>query len=156
MWLGIDPGKHGAFVVVDADYQVVLESAVPMIGKDYDDGQMLILLHTAKALGVSLCTIERTQAMPKQGATSGWAIGQGFGLWRMGLRAAGLPYQIVSPSKWKGTFGINGDNQKNQAIILAKRLVPTLTMRPTPRSRVDSADHAEAALLAIYGMRQHG
>lgn len=156
MWCGIDPGKKGALVVLDEDHQCVLELATPTVGKGYNIALMIGYVQMAAALGVRLCILEASKAMPRDGATSAWTTGYGFGIWETCLVTAKVPYQTATPSTWKRTFGISGDDQKPQAILLARKLVPGLTMRRTPKCTTDSSDHAEAALLAVYGARLYG
>lgn len=155
MVIGIDPGKGGALALVKAA-QVLHVEDTPLIkgtkGKaQYDERGMW---STLKALTerhqVDRIVLEKVSAMPGQGVTSMFTFGQGFGLWLGMLAALPVPYELVTPRRWKKTMlaDIPGTDQKARSILAAKRLFPGLEL---PRKK----DHgkAEAVLLAAYGLR---
>ena len=55
---------------------------------------------------VHMACIEKVHAMPKQGVTSMFTFGYGYGGLRMALIAAGFPFQEVQPRAWQKHFGI--------------------------------------------------
>ena len=69
--LGIDPGKHGAAVLLNADGQIERCWDTPTLqaaGKTvYDTKAMCGIIHTARPADIA---IERVHAMPGQGVTS--------------------------------------------------------------------------------------
>jgi len=168
-YAGIDPGLDGWLAVIDADGQPVALHKAPTIptGKGsrraYDLRAMSSLVSTA-CLCVTLCVIEQQQAMPSQGSASGFRTGYGYGLWRMALTAAQVPHAEVRPAAWKRAAGLSAGRSaaakrdhnaatkeaKAKAIAKVQALYPSLSLLPTPRSRVPSADMAEAVLLARY------
>ena len=64
--------------------------------------------------------LESQQAMPRQGVSSTFSTGQGFGMWRGILAALRLPYEIVTPATWtRGMLkGAPGEG-KERAIAVA-------------------------------------
>ena len=145
IYIGIDPGAKGSMALIFPDdrkpevfpfesnlYQSVLKSIV-----DED---------TAK------CSLERVGAMPKQGVTSMFNFGMNYGFIQGLLTAYSIPYELVTPQKWKKEFQITGD--KNNSIAVCKRLFPDIDLRRTERCRKDDDGMAEALLLACYAQRR--
>jgi len=121
--------------------------------------------------------LEESLVMPQQGAVSGKTIGFQAGALQMALVATGLPYTLVKPAMWKkvmfdglpkiektsktiqkgkrvGQTVTSRDSKaiKAQSIKMARQLCPMLALI-SEGSRVESADRAEAFLLAKYGER---
>jgi hypothetical protein len=67
----------------------------------------------------------------------------------------GWPYEVVSPVKWKGHFGIRAD--KSLALDCAGKLMPEdaglWTARRGYCTRARGIGRAEAALIALFGIR---
>jgi crossover junction endodeoxyribonuclease RuvC len=93
-------------------------------------------------------TIEIVNAFPGQGVSSMFSLGQGTGLLEMALVAAEIPYEAVSPVRWKKTFGLIGSG-KGKSRLLAQRLFPQINLG----ARKDEG-RAEALLLALYAARR--
>ena len=94
--------------------------------------------------------IERAQAMPKQGVTSMFNYGKGFGLWLGLLIGIGFPYTLVSPRRWKASMLSDMPKDKGASILRAKQLFPASARELT---RVKDHNRAEALLIAAYGQR---
>lgn len=90
--------------------------------------------------------------MPKQGVTSTFTFGVGFGYIKGMLEAFEIPYQEISPQKWKKEFGLTNDKAKS--IEVCKRLFPAVSLRPTEKSRVNNDGMAEAVLMAEFARRK--
>ena len=89
--------------------------------------------------------------MPKQGVTSMFNFGVSFGYIQGVIEAFEIPYELVSPQKWKKHFGL--DNDKSKSIAKCKHLFPGVSLLPTERCRKDSDGMAEALLIALYAKR---
>lgn len=146
MWFyGIDPGKKGAMSIIYEDGSV---RSIPFDRDAYVEELAEGALHD------SFCILERVGAMPGQGVVSMFSFGENFG-WIQGvLEANGIPYELVTPQRWKKAFGVTRD--KNTSIEVAKRLFPGHDFRRTERSRVDDDGCCESALLAEFGRRLRG
>jgi crossover junction endodeoxyribonuclease RuvC len=151
--LGIEAGIRGGLAVVDdANGVGTLVDAIdiPVIGSgarervDVAAIRDWILQHRP-----ALALIERAQAMPRQGASSGFKFGRATGALEAMLALCEIPYQIVEPSVWKCAFKLPGKD-KEQARQRALELFPSaheLLARKKDHGR------AEAALLALHGIR---
>lgn len=142
IYIGIDPGKDGAMAVIE-DGEI---TAVPFGVDEY-----------RAVLGdlpgdICRCCLERVGAMPGQGVTSMFKFGENFGFIQGLLTAYNIPYELVTPQKWKKEFQITGD--KNSSIAVCKRLFPGVDLRKTERCRTDHDGMAEALLMAEYARRR--
>ncbi len=93
-YLGIDPGKEGAFVLIDENKNIILSKKMPMIKlakkEEYD---LLALISFFKAIQQFTnlhIYLEQINAMPGQGVTSMFSMGRGVGLLEMGVAFSGL------------------------------------------------------------------
>lgn len=143
-YIGIDPGKGGALAVITQDSALVFS----FDRKDY----VKILQAAAKA--DAKCCLERVGAMPGQGVTSMFSFGENFGFIQGVLEASGIPYELVTPQRWKKEFGVTGD--KNSAVSVCQRLFPGVSLLKTERSRKPDDGMAEALLMAEYARRRMG
>lgn len=142
-YIGIDPGKAGAMAILDGDSYFVTK---------FEQGEYISAL-----LGVdpkqSIVCLEHVHAMPGQGVTSMFSFGQNLG-WIQGvLETLGIPYELVTPQKWKREFSIS---DKNGSVSVCKRLFPYIDLRRTERCRKDDDGIAEAVLMAEYARRRLG
>ena len=138
-YVGIDPGKKGALAIIEDGTTTV----VPCDYKEY----ALHLCGLDPAYAV--VTIENVHAMPKQGVSSTFSFGEGFGIIQGILIAHGFKYNKVDPRVWKKHYGISKD--KDESIHLARETFPSVSLLPTPRCKKDSDGMAEALLIAKYG-----
>ena len=139
---GIDPGKRGAFAIIRGDGSIYV---CPLASADLKE---LLLNFSSKHH--RLC-LERVHAMPKQGVTSTFTFGEQYGYIKGLLDAYGISYQEIPPERWKREFGLNTDKRKS--IEVCKQLFPSVSLRPTDRSKVDDNNMAEACLMAEYARR---
>jgi len=145
-WVGIDPGKGGALVKLSQNTPLLYSTPIIKVGKsgrEYDLKAMFDLLK-----GSDFVCIEQQGARPGLAANALSSIMLGFGYWEMAIAAQEISYRKVAPNKWKKYFGVTKD--KNSSIVKAKELFPGVNLKPTERSKKDSADFAEALLLAVY------
>lgn len=147
IYIGIDPGKDGALAEIwEEDGERKHIEIVPYSRENYD----LALNEMCGAECV--CCLERVGAMPGQGVTSMFKFGENFGFIQGLLTAYSIPYELVTPQKWKKEFQITGD--KNSSIAVCKRLFPGVSLRRTDRCKTDHDGMAEALLMAEYARRR--
>ena len=146
-YIGIDPGQKGGIAVIN-ERNALLDVFPYSNTKLFDIAKFMS--NVDEDVGV-MCFIEDVHSMPKQGVASTFAFGKGFGYILGVVESSGIPYQLVSPNKWKKHFGLNSD--KNKSVEMAKRFFPAQTFLPTSRCTKPSDGMAEACLIALYGKR---
>jgi crossover junction endodeoxyribonuclease RuvC len=99
--------------------------------------------------GPAMAFIERAQAMPKQGASSGFKYGRATGAIEAVIAVCGIPLEIIEPSLWKKLFRLRGGD-KEAARQRALELFPSAH---AALARKKDHGRAEAILIALYGLR---
>ena len=89
--------------------------------------------------------IESAQAMPKQGASSGFKYGREVGAIEATVAGCGIPLTILKPRVWKQFHRFRGDN-KELSRQRALQLFPTAHALFTHKKH---HGRAEAALIAL-------
>ena len=146
IYIGIDPGAKGAMALLDDNAR--LPEIIPFNKEEYIDRLRLLFYEEAECI----CCIESVHALPRQGVASTWAFGQSYG-WLLGmLDTLCIPYQPITPQKWKKEFGLNSDKAKS--VEVCKQLFPGIKLLRTDRSRKEDDNIAEAVLLSLYAKRK--
>jgi crossover junction endodeoxyribonuclease RuvC len=154
--LGIDPGIRGglAIVMVTNDIAMLVAAIdIPTVGAGAKERvnvlavQEFILSH-----GQSFAFIEHAQAMPKQGASSGFKYGRSVGQLEAVITLCGIPIEIISPGIWKRGLRLLGGEKE----LSRQRALEMFPSAHGFLSRRKDHGRAEAALIALYGMRQQG
>lgn len=145
IWIGIDPGDKGAMALLGGANGL---ETIPFDAKKY-----IARLWTLKTeYKDCICCIEAVHSIAGQGIASSFKFGQTYG-WLLGiLDAIGIPYQPITPQKWKKEFGLTSD--KAQSVEVCKRLYPDVNLKRTERSKKDDDGMAEALLMATYAKRK--
>lgn len=147
IYIGVDPGKKGAFAVIDGPNREAFawsDSEFAAFMAQYSDA--------ARARRCNIvAAVEKVGARPHQGVVSTFSFGKSAGFIEGVLTAVGIPFQLVTPQKWKADFGLDSDKKKS--IAVCKQLFPNLDLKRTERCKTDSSDLAESMLLACYAMR---
>jgi crossover junction endodeoxyribonuclease RuvC len=149
---GVDPGIRGGLAIVAAEDgaapQLVAAIDVPVIGTGAKERVDAIAIHAwLAAHKPQHAYIERAQAMPKQGASSGFKYGRAVGALETALALSGIPLTIGEPSVWKRFWRLPGKD-KESARQKALQLFPAAH---AALARKKDHGRAEAALLALYG-----
>lgn len=156
--IGIDPGKsggiawysplHGMLCEVmpttpDGIHAPALHSLLKQIAKDSDAHVFL----------------EKSQAMPKNGAVSMFNYGVGYGIIQGLISAMNLPMTLVPPRIWTKIMhaGADSDNDaKDKSLVIALRLFPDQTFLATDKSKKPHEGLIDAVLICEYGRRLLG
>lgn len=163
--IGIDPGMYGAVAFMDGPERLdvidmplfSIEMATKSKGgkprkrNEIDLHALLghIRRRTLFADATPAALIEKVGAMPREGAVGAFTFGFSTGALHGLLVAMGIPYDTVTPQKWKKALGLTGD--KDASRRLASRLMPQHA-HLWPLKKHDG--RAEAALIAWYAARQ--
>jgi hypothetical protein len=151
VYVGIDPGLNGGLAVIYPDEVLVFPTPVTDGKKrEYLEQEMSRLI---PALNGTRAAIEYQQAMPKQGVSSTFQTGMGYGLWRGILAALGISYVIVKPQEWRKVVGLTAGEDKGASVALAQRLFPSISDQLVgPRGGIKDG-MAEALLIAEFRRR---
>lgn len=168
--LGIDPGGNGALALYSSPVRggggapfvpAMLEvwdmpvNEVTVGGtkrKRIDVAGVDELLDAICVLGnPDRIVIEQVGGMP--GQASGFAFGFGVGALHAVLILRKLPFETVTPTKWKKE--VKAPKDKKEAVVRAEEIFPQhrALFRDTTKTTKGALrpDRAEAALLAFYG-----
>jgi crossover junction endodeoxyribonuclease RuvC len=152
--LGIDPGIRGGLAIVafndGAAPQLIDAIDVPTVGSGAKERvNVLFIQEWLLQHGPASAFIERGQALPRQGASSGFKYGRSVGSLETTITLCGIALEIVEPSMWKRFFRLPGKD-KEAARQRAIALFPA-----AHRFFARRKDHqrGEAALIALYGLR---
>lgn len=143
--IGVDPGKKGGFTV--------MIDGVIHVSKIWNDVDFIVAMRDVSEMGLTIrAAVEKVGAMPHQGVASMFNFGKSCGFIEGVLATLDIPYQLISPQKWKAEFGLNSDKQKS--IEVCQKLFPDLNLLPTARCTKPSDGIAESAMLAEYARRK--
>ena len=165
-YIGIDPGLTGAVALIRKNGEVaVWDTPTTIIKKgkttktDYLPYEMARMINDILDEDVHVI-IEKVHAMPafgkdkngndkRQGITSMFRFGEGFGLWLGIIAAFELPMTQVAPQTWKKAL-MKDMPDKDAARQRAQELFP---MAVKELSRKKDCGRADAILLAEFGRR---
>lgn len=144
-YFGIDPGSKGGWAVLGDDQDA---GAMPMVGKEIDAYALAAVLNKYRP---SLVVVERAQAMPRQGVSSMFNYGKGFGKILGVLEAGCWSHQLVTPQQWKRSVLAGTAKDKFAAINHCHRRYPMVDLVPG-RARKPQDGIADAVCMAEYAM----
>ena len=166
--IGIDPGLTGAMAVITERGQIVSVYDTPVLamgGKGgnrhvYDLPAMLSILRLYCSPGMEAhAAIEKLHGIPIKsrrkpddqsdipgmGSTTSFAMGLGYGVWLMGLVAAGIKYTEVPPPTWRKAMLYGLPKGKDTGRLRAQQLFPGADLKFKKHH-----GRADALLLAEY------
>jgi crossover junction endodeoxyribonuclease RuvC len=150
--LGADPGLDGALGLVETSLDVVLARDMPVAKSGTGQRREIVptlLAELIKSWRPDAAFVEKVHAMPKQGVSSVFTFGLGYGTLLGVLSALEVPLILVTPNTWKRAMGLGADKSGSRA----------MAMRLFPRDaglfqQVKDDGRAEAVLIAWWGLRQ--
>ena len=142
---GADPGSvSAAWAFIPWDLEGGVDTAIaedmPVANKMVDGRALSRILDEHRPI---LAVIERVSAMPKQGVSSSFRFGQGYGIILGVLASKDIRIIDVAPGVWKKHFRLTADKEKSRALAIKR--FPRINF-----SRKKDANRAEAALLALW------
>ena len=149
--IGIDPGLSGACALLemtDSNTALVDVIDIPITGSGAKQSVDAILLQEwLLRHGPRHAFLERAQAMPRQGSSSGFKYGRCTGALEATLLLCAVPLVVVEPSRWKRHFHLQGADKEGAR---------QLTIRMFPRehrffARRKDHNRSEAVLIGVYG-----
>jgi hypothetical protein len=169
LYVGIDPGLDGGIVVVTDLGELADSCVMPTQEHVHQHGSRTTRRRSLSEPRVrdvflalpqspALVTMEAlSRGHPGlRGVNSALAMGLNHGLIRGLLCGLFIPHLLTPARKWQAAMlGSTSGDTKARSIELAQQLLPRLDL--TPGKRTTPHDGlADAAMLALYGMRIHG
>lgn len=157
--IGIDPGLDGAVVVLstalateDSWFALLDTPTLTVAGKsgkrrEYAASEMMRFLRGFTNVHA---LIENVHAMPGQGVRSMFSMGYGVGLWTGILAGLEIPFDRVSPQRWKKVLMDGMGHDKDAGRLRAQQVFPK---HAELFARKKDDGRADAALIAEYGRR---
>ncbi|MCT7971140.1 hypothetical protein [Laspinema olomoucense] len=148
-YIGIDPGITGAIAIINGQEIKLIDSPFVQIKTkkkpDVAGYYQILKQYTQNSTAI----VEEVHAMPGQGGVSGFNFGTAFGIWIGILAALEIPYELVSPQKWKRQMGVRGDKDESRTVAL--QLFPHLASELNLKKHHNRAD---VLLMAEYSKRR--
>lgn len=148
--LAIDPGLTGALAVISTlqpNHVAVYD--MPVVDGGINHGQLHNMIKTWTP---DIAYIERVSAMPRDGVVSAFKFGCSFTSACVVVNLLNISTRLVTPASWKKAMKVaGGPAGKEECRKMA------IDMFPANRehfARIKDHNRAEAALLAVYGLRQ--
>ena len=152
--VGIDPGLDGGLAMLwDGKLNILMPMPTLKQGKKrvIDEEQFADLAAWGPGC---LVTIEKVHAMPKEGVTSMFNFGLGYGLIRGICVGLQVEYQLVTPQAWQKVM-LKGRG-RDAKYEVAHELWPDVDFRATERCRKPHTGMVDAALICEWGRRTGG
>lgn len=139
--LGVDPGRQGAFALLDADDLRVASFDMP----DTIAGVHALVLGLPK---ITICALEKPFYPQMIGVTNAAKIGEGYGVLKSALAWRDIPVREIRPAEWKKSLNLT--SRKGDSRDRAGMFFPA---DADQFARVKDDGRAEAALLAWYARK---
>ena len=153
-YLGIDPGLAGALAIVEPINGVpVLIDAIDMPSTGTGAKARVDIIAAAQWIAKhapSTAYVERAQAYPGQGASSGFSYGRAVGAIEAVVALCSIPLILVEASAWKKQLRLPGKD-KEAARQKALQLFPA---QHVLLARKRDHGRAEAALLVVASLER--
>lgn len=148
--VAIDPGlsgavgvlRDGAFLTVE-DMPTVAKGSGSVKSEVDPAGLISLLKRLTPADEAVAVALERVNAMPGQGVSGVFSLGDSFGCARSAVAACRFELVYVTPVQWKKHFKLESNKETSRA--LAVRMFPQ-----APLNLKKHADRAEALLMARW------
>lgn len=154
--IAVDPGINGAIAILERSGELVQVFEMPSVevivgGKAKRRVSPEMLAAELRLYNVSgtVAIIEQVGAMPGQGVSSMFAFGEAFGLVKGVLAGMTIPFQTITPGKWKKALNLNAGKDASRAKAAA--LFPE---HAGEFKRVRDDGKAESVLIAYWAL--HG
>lgn len=146
----IDPGLNGGIALLagerDTAPRLLLAADVPTVGLDAKRRvDVPGVLEIIRRHPPDCAVIERAQAMPDQGSSSGFLYGRAVGALEACLGGLMIPWETVESRAWKHWNGLVGAG-KPESLELARALFQD----SSAFARAKDHNRAEAALIGRY------
>jgi hypothetical protein len=162
-YLGVDPGVSGGYAILEIDEYFREQVAIrptPVLWTAMNNAKRRrynvtgLWAQLAALPPVTFAYLEQQMARPKQGVSSTFATGEGYGIWTALLTAAAIPFAIVPPARWRIEAHLPA-HPKHTDKKLIKEAVRLAACRRFPHL-VLKLDYADAVMLAVAASHGEG
>lgn len=151
--LGIDVGLNGAIAIVEGDQLIEVHDmptfSMERNGKNKRMVNAAELARFIRQSAAGSAYLERLNAMPGQGVTSMFSMGQSLGVVLGILAALDIPTTTIPPRTWQKALDV--PQGKDGSRYRAAQLFPA---HAAQFARVKDDGRSDAALIAAYGARR--
>ena len=144
--VGIDPGRKGAFCLIEIERGVPVE-LVMMPPTEQDVADLIRTWHSV--FEIERWYMERVQGRPKDSAPSAFTFGMGYGVIKGCLAILEVSRELIPPVTWMKTFNYTTGGDKKKSREKCQEIFPVL-----PGSLRHTNDNVEAVLIAEAGRRR--
>jgi len=117
-WMGCDPGKSGAFIILDREGNVIKEMRCTETITDI--GAFLRFYRRS----ISFALIEQVGAMPTDARSSAFKFGDAYGWMRGMVTVCNIRHEYIRPQKWQSAMECRTGGDKNVSKAKAQTLFP--------------------------------
>lgn len=155
IYVGIDPGIGGAVAAVTAQGEFIDVASMPIQAKKSGRNEVdALALHewfeSLRGKRILYSMIERVSAMPGQGVSGMFSLGDSFGSARAIAVVSSERTDFAQPGVWKKKMQLT--NNKFYSLTVARKCFPKASEH---LSRKKDEGKAEALLLAKYAAQHH-
>lgn len=154
--IGLDPGFSSGGIVI-------LRPEEPSQAIRLSKATVKEMVEFVRRWGDPLCAdqevhqvhavLEKVHAMPKQGVSSSFKFGQGYGRMEAMLYARGIPFDYATPQTWQRAMGVASD-LKGKGGPAKKRVLAEAAQRLFPGANI-AREIADAYLIAEFCRRTY-
>lgn len=148
--LGIDPGKGGGWAFKDLESGTITVGKMPLVGGEIDVSSLAVLCEPR-----TIVIIEKVHSMPKQGVSSTFTFGVGYGKLLGMCQTLRVGFDLVSPQTWKKLILRDTKRDKDAAIDFVNRLFPGISLIPEGCKKPHDGI-ADAVCLMQWGVLKYG
>jgi crossover junction endodeoxyribonuclease RuvC len=153
-YLGVDPGLSGALAIVETINGLpTLVDAIDMPATGTGAKARVDIIAAAEWIAKhapSMAYVERAQAFPGQGASSGFSYGRTVGSIEAVIALCQIPMQLVEASRWKQRLRLPGKDKeaaRQKALMLFPAQHALLALKR-------HHGRAEAALIVVANLER--
>jgi hypothetical protein len=153
-YLGVDPGLSGALAIVETINGLpTLVDAIDMPATGTGAKARVDIIADAEWIAKhapSMAYVERAQAFPGQGASSGFSYGRTVGSIEAVIALCQIPMQLVEASRWKQRLRLPGKDKeaaRQKALMLFPAQHALLALKR-------HHGRAEAALIVVANLER--
>jgi len=146
---GIDPGKSGALVVLDA------ENGTPVCIRVMPENPQEVCA-IIEAYRHADWALEKVSPFQGASLTSTWTFAEGFGLLKGVFTALKVKFTLVPPKVWQQPLHLGADKKahpKARSLEVARRLFPDQDFKATDKSKTAHDGIVDAFLIAEFMRR---